>query len=50
MTNDCKNCRNNIENGELFECTNCGAYFCEKCTVKTKNICPYCYSSLEIKG
>ena len=49
MMNDCKNCRENIDFETTFECPNCGAFFCENCAEKTKNICPYCYSSLEIK-
>lgn len=46
----CKNCTNNISQGNLYKCPNCNATFCKECSVNTKHICPYCYSSLEING
>lgn len=48
--NDCKNCRKKIGQGELFSCPNCGAEFCKDCAKSSKNICPYCYSNLQING
>lgn len=47
---ECKNCRKEIKDGELLECKHCGATICSDCAKKTKNICPYCYSDLDIKG
>ncbi len=47
---ECKNCRNEIKDGNLTECKNCGALICTSCAKITKNICPYCYSDLEYRG
>lgn len=46
----CKNCFNEIENGNLLGCPNCGATICSNCAEQTKKICPYCYSDLEFMG
>ncbi len=47
--NECKNCRNKINENYMMVCPNCGASICEKCAKQTKNICPYCYSDLDYK-
>lgn len=46
----CKNCRHAIEEGNLLKCPNCNAEICADCAEKLKNICPYCYSELDIYG
>lgn len=45
--NKCVECKDNILPKNVKGCPNCGAKFCVECAEKTKNICPYCYSSLE---
>ena len=46
----CKNCRNEIERGKMMRCPNCSAEICADCAGKSRNICPYCYSDLDIFG
>lgn len=45
----CKDCSGKIGEKTYMSCPNCGAQFCEPCACKTKNICPNCYASLELK-
>lgn len=45
----CKDCSGKIGEKTYMSCPNCGAQFCEPCASKTKNICPNCYASLELK-
>ena len=44
---NCKNCRQSLDNGIALRCPNCGATMCKHCATETKNICPYCYSTLD---
>ncbi len=45
----CKDCKTNFKGKNYMFCPNCGATYCEPCGKKSKNICPNCYASLELR-
>lgn len=46
----CKSCNNEMKEGHMIGCKNCGAEFCSECADKTMRICPHCYSDMEYIG
>lgn len=44
---ECPTCKTKFNNQITKTCRNCGAEYCEECSIKTKNICPACYHDLE---
>lgn len=45
----CKNCGSDEGENLTLVCPNCGADICEKCSLESDRICPYCYSTLEYR-
>lgn len=47
MEKPCKNCGENLEEDNIFECENCNAKYCKACAEKNKGICTLCYNQVK---